>query len=111
MVDVPNRFDNRKSIWAISVQYQSDAKWVREQKGIIHFRLNSIAANLFIIRPLMHNPFHGLSSFFSLPPEISMSDLEKYSLICSDKESLTEELRESEVQPQRSSQFCSLDLD
>ena len=30
-------------------RYQSDAKWVGEQKGIMDFCLNSIAANLLII--------------------------------------------------------------
>ena len=62
-----NRFDNHKSIWAISVKYQSDAKWVGEQKGIIHFCLNSIAANLFIIRRSRTILNHGLSSLFFAP--------------------------------------------
>ena len=59
-----NRFDNRKLIWAISVQYQSDTKWVGEQKGIIHVCLNSIAANLFIIRLLTYNPHSRSVQFF-----------------------------------------------
>ena len=62
-----NQFENRKSIWAISVQYQSNAKWVGEQKGIIHFCLNSIAVNLFIIRRSCTILNHGLSSFFFAP--------------------------------------------
>jgi len=64
-----NWYDNRKLIWTISVQYQSDAKWVGEQKGIIHFCSNSIAVNLFIFRRSRTILNHGLSSFFSsLPP-------------------------------------------
>jgi hypothetical protein len=54
-----NQFDNCK---AISVQYQSDAKWVGEQKAIIHFWLNSIAVNLFIFRRSQTILNHGLSS-------------------------------------------------
>ena len=76
-----NRIDNNKSIWVISVKYQSDAKWVGEQKGIIHFRLNSIAANLFIIRRSRTIVNQGLSRFFSLPLKYLMSGLEKISLI------------------------------
>jgi len=34
----------------LSAQYQYDAKWVGKQKGILHFRSNSIVAKLFIIR-------------------------------------------------------------
>jgi len=76
-----NRFDNHKSIWAISVKYQSDTKWVGEQKGILHFRLNSIAANLFIIAAHVQSSITVCPVFFSsLPPGISMSGLEKNSL-------------------------------
>jgi len=61
-----NQFDNHSS-----VQYQSDAKWVGEQKGIIHFCLNSIASNLFIIRPLTYNPQSRSAAqfFFRSRPE------------------------------------------
>jgi hypothetical protein len=51
--------------------------------GIIHFCLNSIAVNLFIIRRSRTILNHGLSSFFSLPPEYQMSGLEKISHISS----------------------------
>jgi hypothetical protein len=32
-----NQFDIHKSIWALSVKYQSDAKWLGKHNGIIHF--------------------------------------------------------------------------
>ena len=52
---------------SLSAQYQSDAKWVGKQKGILHFCLNSIVKKLFIIRRFCTGLNHGLSGwiFFS----------------------------------------------
>ena len=77
-----NRFDNHKSIWAISVKYQSDAKWVEEQKCIIHFCLNSIATNLFIIRRsgTSYNPQSQSVQFFSTPARNFYVRFEKHNL-------------------------------
>ena len=59
-----NRFDNHKSICALSDKYHSDAKWLGKHNGIIHFRLNLIAAKAFISRRWRTILNHGLSCFF-----------------------------------------------
>ena len=64
-----NRFDNHKSIWALSDKYHSDAKWFGKHNGIIHFCLNLIAGKVFISRRwrTILKSWSVLFSFFTLP--------------------------------------------
>ena len=65
-----NRFDNHKSIWALRDKYQSDAKWFGKHNGIIHFRLNLIAAKAFISprwRTILKS--RSVLFFFFIPPK------------------------------------------
>ena len=76
-----NRFDNHKSIWALSDKYQSDAKWFGKHNGIINFCLNLIAAKAFIAATDVRYSNHGLSRLFFYPAKMSSVDFYFNSLI------------------------------
>jgi len=77
-----NRFDNHKSIWALSYKYHSDAKWFGKHNGIIHFRLNLIAAKAFISRRWRTILESQSVLFFFYPAKMSSAGFYFNSLSC-----------------------------